>query len=130
MLDRTNTIEIRSPQRNGGERCVGIAAFKVKSGKNRVKIMYTRKDGERSYPLPFEVDGNKILSYPTMKLAGGTVLHMVPVADMKTVGKPVVPPDLSPTIENHLYCNICGDMITHGTISEHVRIRHAQLELI
>ena len=74
---------IHAPRWNGGKRVVGIADYRIKDA-NRIEIDYVRKsDGERVYPTPFFMRGNKIKTYPTQIVRGGVKLYQVPIDDLE-----------------------------------------------
>ncbi len=64
---------------------VGIAARRLVIGTAMdVTIAYTDSHGQRVYPHTYRMACSKIKKYPT-KMAKGTVLHIVPIADFEVV---------------------------------------------
>jgi hypothetical protein len=83
--NRINTIEIKFPIWNNGERVVGLANFRLQMD-NRVIIAYTRKsDGQRSFPDDYYISGADASKYPTKQLKGGVKVHLVPIRDLEVI---------------------------------------------
>jgi len=79
-------VEIKKPIWNGElrKRCVGIAEFRLQPVM-QVDIMYTRKDGTRTFPNPFKVTKAQMLKCPTMVVGGNVKLYVIPVEDMEEI---------------------------------------------
>jgi len=84
QLSRTTVVtlfEIKFPIWNGGKRVVGLAEDRL--GKhNEIRILYTRKDGTRSFPDNYYFDGNLRIFFNTMKLPSGVVLRLIPIESL------------------------------------------------
>lgn len=78
-------ITVRSPIWNNGNRVVGIADYRLKTDLCRIEITYVRKDGVRSFPDTYVMASSKIRTYPTMTVAGGVLLYLVPLSDLEVL---------------------------------------------
>ena len=76
-------LQINKPIWNGTlrKRSVGLASYKLGTIDTDVEIMYTRKDGKRSFPHIYTMKTGKIKTYTTQRLPGGVMLYLVPIED-------------------------------------------------
>lgn len=77
-------IHINTPVWFGGQRCVGIADWKV-GQHNAIYIDYVRKsDGEKIYKRPFYISGKDAQKYPLKPLKShpNIKVYWIPLADM------------------------------------------------
>ena len=51
-----------------------------------VDIMYTKKNGERTYPSTFSILAEHVRMYPDKKLKSGIIVNIVPISDLKITG--------------------------------------------
>lgn len=79
-------IEIRFPIWNGGQRYVGIADFRIRAH-NKIVILYTRKDGTKSFPNPYYISGADIKSpdHKFQVVKGGVKLYLVPISELEEI---------------------------------------------
>lgn len=79
---RTTKVELKKPIWNGGKPCIGVAQFRLNSvDRVEVEIMYTRKDGTRSYPDIYVMDVAKLVTYPTQVVGNNVKLYVAPLSD-------------------------------------------------
>lgn len=79
---RTVRVELRRPIWLGGKPSIGIADFKLRGADQiEAEILYTRKDGGRSYPDKYYMAVEKLKTYPTQVVGGGVTLHVAPLSD-------------------------------------------------
>jgi hypothetical protein len=78
-------IAIRTPVWSSHK--VGIAAYRAKRADViEVKVKYRKdKDGKELLPKVLTIPVAKVRTYPVKEVGGGTMLHMVPIADMEEV---------------------------------------------
>lgn len=83
-LSRTtpcHLFNINSPVWDG--RKVGLHDKKI-GLHNEINILYKNKAGERIYPNPMYISGDKARTYPTTQLKKyPIVLHWIPIADLE-----------------------------------------------
>ena len=78
-----NHIQIKAPRWK--QRTIGVASYRIGTH-NKIEIMATsKKDRKRYYPETYYISGDRLLEYPIQKLGNGTVLHLVPIADLDTL---------------------------------------------
>lgn len=78
-------VEIDKPIWGGGKPQIGIADFRVEQAdKVNVQIVFTRKDGTRSYPDTYSMLVSKLKNYPTQRVRGGVTLYVAPLKDWET----------------------------------------------
>lgn len=69
-----------------GSQSVGIAARRLKVDTTmEVTISYKDSDGQLLYPFKYRMATKRMKTYPTQRLKGGIVLHIVPIADFEAV---------------------------------------------
>jgi len=77
-------VPIKFPIWNGGERYVGIAAFRVKTH-TKIEILYVRKAGKRSYPNPYYMSGADIIKHDVKVVKGGVKVYLVPIKELEEI---------------------------------------------
>lgn len=83
-------VELKKPIWGGGKPQLGIADYKLQGADTvLVDILYTRKDGTKSYPDRYSMKTTKLLTYPTQIVGGGVKLHVAPLQDWEVIQKPV-----------------------------------------
>jgi hypothetical protein len=61
---------------------IGVAKYKI-TDDLAIEILHKDNDGSRMYPGEYHISKDKALSYPTQKVRGGVILHIIPIADME-----------------------------------------------
>ena len=72
--------KIKEPIWGGGERCVGIAEFRLGQ---KIEITYENKCGARVFPHIYHISKEKALKYPLKIVGGGVRLRIVPIKEME-----------------------------------------------
>lgn len=77
-------IEIREPIWDG--RKIGIATYKI-GNHNEIRILKKNINGERTYPQPFYISGERARQYPeqAVKSNPNIKLYIIPIADLQTL---------------------------------------------
>jgi len=70
--------KITTPIWNGGNRCVGIADFRLKSSDALIEITYKDEQGNRIYPHKYFMNRIKAKQYP-IQTYKGINLHIIPI---------------------------------------------------
>ena len=89
QLDRltpTALFKIRFPIWDGGrgKRMVGLHQGKVRTH-NEVQVLYTRKDGEKSYPDPLYMSAKEVQTYELVPLKKypNIYVYWIPIDDFQ-----------------------------------------------
>jgi hypothetical protein len=89
MLRKVN-YDIKEPIWNGGNRCVGIADFRLKYDSIVITISYKDKFGTQLYPYKYFINCNKAKQYPTRDVStarGNMKLYIIPIDDFEIINK-------------------------------------------
>lgn len=79
---RTGKVELKAPIWKSGHPEIGVADFRLKGvDQIEAEILYTRKDGTRSYPNKYLMSVRKLLTYPTQVVGSGVKLYVAPLED-------------------------------------------------
>lgn len=79
---RRTRVEIKKPIWGGGRPQIGVADFRVRGVDwVDVEILYTRKDGERSYPGIYSMAAEQLVKYPVQVVGAGVRLFVAPLED-------------------------------------------------
>ena len=100
-------VELQKPIWGGGFPQIGVAEYRLQGADEvLVDILYTRKDGTRSYPDRYKMKTSKLTSYPIQVVGGGVRLYVAPLKDWEVIHKevepipePVIEPDPQLSIE-------------------------------
>lgn len=90
---RTVRIQIKAPVWGGGRPAIGVATFRV-NGQDmvEVEILYTRKDGNRSYPDIYFLPVQEVVKFPQKTVGGGVRLYVVPLEKWSVKPNPAYVP--------------------------------------
>jgi len=78
-------VQINAPIWNDKKPHIGIAEYRLDDcDKVNVDIVYTRKDGTRSFPDRYSMLVGKLKTYPTQVVGGGVRLYVAPLKDWET----------------------------------------------
>jgi len=84
-----NVIKIKTPIWNGGNRCVGIAEYKLIGAGVYIDILYRNKTGEKTYPNRFRLDRSVAMECPvkTIRISSSRHLRLriVPIDSMEII---------------------------------------------
>lgn len=81
-LTPASKIEIKAPIWN--TRSIGVATFKIGTH-NEIHIKATGKDGQRLYPAPLYISGEKARQYPVEPVRSNPniKLHIIPINELE-----------------------------------------------
>ena len=63
-------------------RSIGVAEYRLEKDV-KVEIDYETADGIRMFPHKYLLPREKAMTYPTQVVRGGTVLRIIPIADLE-----------------------------------------------
>lgn len=78
-----NYIPINSPRWK--QRTIGIATYRVKEENEIDVLAVSKKDGQRYFPFSYYATREQIVKYPKQTLPSGTVLYLVPMAELDII---------------------------------------------
>ena len=80
----TSQFAIMTPIWNGGQRCVGLAEYRLSGPVTTFEILWRNREDKRIYPHPFTVSTKTVLKCP-IQMIKGMRLRIVPLNICKEV---------------------------------------------
>lgn len=85
-------IELKKPIWKNGRHEIGVAEYRLQGADEvLVDILYTRKDGTKSFPDRYKMKTSKLMTYPIQVVGGGVRLYVAPLRDWEIIHKKVEP---------------------------------------